>query len=114
LDGWLHTLGLQEFGLSIRLVKASELPENACSMSRYDVQSGIGEIDVLRRVVRYINGVRWTSGSRVARSRGRSQGQTDDFSYLIAFGCEAEWPATTTVSLIRMYLHQVSFRSILY
>src|SRR5262245_24933959 len=41
-------LGLQEFGLSIRLVKASDLPENTCGLSRYDVQSGIGQIDVLR------------------------------------------------------------------
>lgn len=48
LDGWLHKLGLQEFGLSIRLVKASDLPENTCGMSSYNVQSLIGEIDVLR------------------------------------------------------------------
>jgi hypothetical protein len=29
-------------------VKARELPENACGASQYDIQSGIGEIDVLR------------------------------------------------------------------
>ena len=45
---WLHELGLQEFGLSIRLVKASELPVNTCGMSNFDVKSLIGEIDVLR------------------------------------------------------------------
>jgi len=27
LDGWLHTLELQELGLNIRLVKASDLPD---------------------------------------------------------------------------------------
>jgi hypothetical protein len=48
LDGWLQKLGLQEFGLSMRLVKASYLPENTCGMSSYNVQSLIGEIDVLR------------------------------------------------------------------
>jgi hypothetical protein len=49
VDGWLHKLGLQEFGLSIRLVKASDLPENTCGMSSYYTDAGIGEIDVLRR-----------------------------------------------------------------
>src|SRR5215471_15446713 len=48
LDRWLQTMGLQEMGLSIRLVKASDLPEHACGMSNFDVQSAIGEIDVLR------------------------------------------------------------------
>jgi hypothetical protein len=48
LDGWLHKLGLQELGLSIRLAKASELPENTCGMSSYYTDAGIGEIDVLR------------------------------------------------------------------
>jgi hypothetical protein len=47
-DRWLHELGLQDFGLSIRLVKASDLPENSCGMSTYDVSSLVGEIDVLR------------------------------------------------------------------
>jgi hypothetical protein len=41
-------MGLQELGLSIRLVKASDLPDNACDMSSFDVSTGIGEIDVLR------------------------------------------------------------------
>jgi hypothetical protein len=41
-------MGLQEAGLSIRLVKASDLPSGACGMSNFDVKSGIGEIDVLR------------------------------------------------------------------
>jgi hypothetical protein len=41
-------MGLQEFGLSIRLVKASDLPEHACGASRYYTDAGIGEIDVLR------------------------------------------------------------------
>jgi hypothetical protein len=45
LDGWLQTMGLQEMGLSIRLVKASDLPSGACGMSNFDAQSGIGEID---------------------------------------------------------------------
>ena len=48
LDRWLHELGLQELGLSIRLVKASDLPENACGMSNFDTRIGLGEIDVLR------------------------------------------------------------------
>jgi hypothetical protein len=48
LDRWLHELGLQEFGLSIRLVKASDLPPNSCGMSTYDVKGLVGEIDVLR------------------------------------------------------------------
>src|SRR5215471_13013367 len=48
LDRWLQTLGLQEMGLSIRLVKASDLPEHTCGMSNFSMQSGIGEIDVLR------------------------------------------------------------------
>jgi hypothetical protein len=48
MDGWLQTTGLQELGLSIRLVKASDLPENACGMSDFDAHSLIGEIDVLR------------------------------------------------------------------
>ena len=48
LDRWLHELGLQDFALSIRLVKASDLPENSCGMSTYDVKSLVGEIDVLR------------------------------------------------------------------
>ena len=46
LDRWLHVMGLQDFGLSIRLVKASDLPPNACWMSNYNVRSVIGEIDV--------------------------------------------------------------------
>ena len=48
LDRWLQTMGLQEMGLSIRLVKASDLPENACGMSQFDTKAGMGEIDVLR------------------------------------------------------------------
>ena len=48
LDRWLHELKLQAFGISIRLVTAEELPENSCSMSVYDTQGGVGEIDVLR------------------------------------------------------------------
>ena len=32
LDRWLHELGLPEFGLSIRLVNASDLPPNASGM----------------------------------------------------------------------------------
>lgn len=48
LDRWLHELGLQEFGLSIRLVKADDLPSNSCGMSTYDVKALVGEIDVLR------------------------------------------------------------------
>ena len=47
LDRWLHELGLQEFGLSIRLVKVSNLAPNSCGMSNFDVQSLIGEIDLL-------------------------------------------------------------------
>jgi hypothetical protein len=35
LDGWLHMLGLQEFGLSLRFVRAGELPENTYGMSSY-------------------------------------------------------------------------------
>ena len=45
---WLHVMGLQEMGLRVRLVKASDLPPNSCGMSNYDVRSLIGEIDVLR------------------------------------------------------------------
>lgn len=41
-------LELQEFGLSLRLVRAGELPENTCGMSSYYPDAGIGEIDVLR------------------------------------------------------------------
>ena len=41
-------MGLQELGLSIRLVEASDLPENACGMSQFDTKAGMGEIDVLR------------------------------------------------------------------
>ena len=37
LDRWLHELGLQDAGLSIRLVKADDLPPNSCGMSTYDV-----------------------------------------------------------------------------
>ena len=48
LDRWLQELGLQEFGLSIRLVKADDLPPNSCGMSTYDVKGLVGEIDVLR------------------------------------------------------------------
>jgi hypothetical protein len=48
LDRWLHELGLQDAGLSIRLVKASDLPANSCGMSTYDLRSLVGEIDVLR------------------------------------------------------------------
>ena len=48
LDRWLQVLGLQEMGLSIRLVKADDLPPNSCGMSNYNVRSLIGEIDVLR------------------------------------------------------------------
>ena len=40
-------LGLQDFGLSIRLVEASDLAPNSCGMSTSDVASLIGEIDVL-------------------------------------------------------------------
>ena len=39
LDRWLRELGFQDAGLSIRLVKASDLPPNACGMSNYDVQT---------------------------------------------------------------------------
>jgi hypothetical protein len=38
LDRWLHELGLQEFGLSIRLVKASDLAPNSCGMSTFDLK----------------------------------------------------------------------------
>jgi hypothetical protein len=48
LDRWLHELGLQELGLSIRLVKADDLPENACGMSTFDLETLTGEIYVLR------------------------------------------------------------------
>ena len=48
LDRWLHGLGFQDAGLSIRLVKASDLPPNSCGMSTYDLRSLVGEIDVLR------------------------------------------------------------------
>jgi hypothetical protein len=48
LDPWLHELGLQDAGLSIRLVKADDLPPNSCGMSTYDVNGLVGEIDVLR------------------------------------------------------------------
>ena len=41
-------LGFRSFGLSLRLVRASELPENTCGMSSYYPEAGIGEIDVLR------------------------------------------------------------------
>ena len=41
-------LGLQEFGLSVRLVKASDLAPNSCGMSTYDVRSLVSEIGVLR------------------------------------------------------------------
>jgi hypothetical protein len=41
-------MGLQEMGLSIRLVKAYDLPENTCGRSTFNTQSLIGEIDVLR------------------------------------------------------------------
>jgi hypothetical protein len=41
-------MGLQEIGLSIRLVKADDLPPNSCGMSTYDLQTAVGEIDVLR------------------------------------------------------------------
>ena len=37
-----------KFGLSVRLVKASDLPPNSCGMSTYDVKSLVGEIDVLQ------------------------------------------------------------------
>ena len=37
LDRWLHELSLQGFGLSIRLVKADDLPPNSCGMSTFDV-----------------------------------------------------------------------------
>jgi hypothetical protein len=47
LDRWLHELGFQDAGLSIRL-KASDLATNSCGMSTFDVQSLIGEIAVLR------------------------------------------------------------------
>jgi hypothetical protein len=36
LDRWLHGLGFQDADLSIRLVKASDLPPNSCGMSTYD------------------------------------------------------------------------------
>ena len=39
LDRWLQTLGLQQMGLSIRLVNSDELPPNTCGMSNYDVQT---------------------------------------------------------------------------
>lgn len=48
LDRWPHELGLQDFGLSIRIVKASDLAPNSCGMSTYDVKTLVGEIDVLR------------------------------------------------------------------
>ena len=48
LDRWLHELGFQDAGLSIRLVKASDLPPNSCGMSTYDLHTAVGEIDVLR------------------------------------------------------------------
>ena len=48
LDRWLHELGFQDAGLSIRLVKASDLPANSCGMSTYNLRSLVGEIDVLR------------------------------------------------------------------
>jgi hypothetical protein len=48
LDRWLHELGLQDAGLSIRLVKADDLPPNSCGMSNFDAKGLIGEIDVLR------------------------------------------------------------------
>jgi hypothetical protein len=35
LDRWLHELGLQDAGLSIRLVKASDLPPNAWAGWRF-------------------------------------------------------------------------------
>ena len=38
LDRWLHELGLQDFGLSIRLVKASDLLPNSCGMSTFDLK----------------------------------------------------------------------------
>jgi hypothetical protein len=44
----LHGLGFQDAGLSIRLVKASDLAPNACGMSNYDIKGLFGEIDVLR------------------------------------------------------------------
>ena len=48
LDRWLQTMGLQEMGLSVRLVKADDLAPNSCGMSTYDVHGLVGEIDVLR------------------------------------------------------------------
>ena len=42
-------LTLRDAGLSIRLVKASDLPANSCGMSTYDLQTAVGEIDVLRK-----------------------------------------------------------------
>jgi hypothetical protein len=48
LDRWLQGLGFQDAGLSIRLVKASDLPANSCGMSTYNLRSLVGEIDVLR------------------------------------------------------------------
>lgn len=44
----IRPLRLALDGLSIRLAKASELPENTCGMSSYYTDAGIGEIDVLR------------------------------------------------------------------
>jgi hypothetical protein len=41
-------LGLQDFGLSIQLAKASDLAPNSCGMSTFDLKSLVGEIDVLR------------------------------------------------------------------
>ena len=46
LDGWRHMLGLQEFGLNLRLVALSE---NTCGMSSYYPDAGIGEIDDVAR-----------------------------------------------------------------
>ena len=36
LDRWLHEPGFQDAGLSIRLVKASDLVPNSCGMSNFE------------------------------------------------------------------------------
>lgn len=69
LDRWSHELGLQEVGLSIRLVKASDLPANSCGMSNYNLRSGTGEIDVLRsdeyaKLPGCLDGHQWESDSK--------------------------------------------------
>ena len=43
LDRWLHELRFQDAGLSIRLVKASDLVPNSCGMSHFDMHSLIGD-----------------------------------------------------------------------